>query len=343
MYTENISLKRIKWIDGVKGFLMLIVLVSHSMVLPYIGKYMYAAYMQIFFVLSGYVLKSEISSRDFICKRAKQLLIPYFTYNSALSMIFLFYKKLEWRQWIEGIWGYLYGTSEFWVQETTRGGVGFQFANNATWFLTAMFLSSVLAIPLLKYESSWRVVSYIFISFVLYLLPIRLIWNLDIAWGGAVLIYMGNKLKRTRVTKCERERTGVYFLFILFVYIVLVTFNGDISMPLRIYGNRKVISLLMFFIIGIVGEELCRIIFTKMKGNVLKKFLIYIGQNTITILCTHLFFIHFIRKCAEYVEFNCQYIVSIVGIIFSLINAFILRKIYIIMFTKTDKKIFLYL
>ena len=125
MYTENISLKRIKWIDGVKGFLMLIVLVSHSMVLPYIGKYMYAAYMQIFFVLSGYVLKSEISSRDFICKRAKQLLIPYFTYNSALSMIFLFYKKLEWRQWIEGIWGYLYGTSEFWVQETTRGGWDF--------------------------------------------------------------------------------------------------------------------------------------------------------------------------------------------------------------------------
>lgn len=56
----------------------------------YIGQYITAAYMQMVFILSGYCIYNNIIIKNFVIKKEKRLLIPYFFYGTALNAIILF-------------------------------------------------------------------------------------------------------------------------------------------------------------------------------------------------------------------------------------------------------------
>ena len=49
--------KRIEWLDAVKGVCILLILVSHYCNIPFIGYYLFAGYVQVFFIASGYTFK----------------------------------------------------------------------------------------------------------------------------------------------------------------------------------------------------------------------------------------------------------------------------------------------
>ena len=82
--------KRETWADVLKGIGAILVLVGH--LVSYESKlkvYLYSFHMPLFFFISGYLFKYNDNLKEFIKKKAKTLLKPYFIYG-ILSMIVTF-------------------------------------------------------------------------------------------------------------------------------------------------------------------------------------------------------------------------------------------------------------
>lgn len=74
---KNITKNRISWIDMAKGYGILLVVLGH-IGFGRFGTWIYSFHMPLFCFLSGYVFKADASFGEFILKKAKTILIPYF-------------------------------------------------------------------------------------------------------------------------------------------------------------------------------------------------------------------------------------------------------------------------
>ena len=80
--------KRIKWIDTAKGIGLLLVILGHLHV-PYMTTWIYTFHMPLFFFLSGVVFSgSKYTFKEFLVKKIKSLVVPYFCLG---FVIYLFY------------------------------------------------------------------------------------------------------------------------------------------------------------------------------------------------------------------------------------------------------------
>jgi len=77
--------ERIEWIDTLKGIGILLVVASHVFG-GKISTYSAWFHMPLFFFISGYLYKPNGSSREFVKRRARHLLVPYATYLVLLSV-----------------------------------------------------------------------------------------------------------------------------------------------------------------------------------------------------------------------------------------------------------------
>ena len=192
--------KRMLWIDSLKGFLMLLVIWSHSK--AYIdppGYYLTAGYMGVFFFLTGYTtLNWNTKGISYIKKKACRLLVPYCVYGILIMlyqiMISIYNETFSVHTFFEGLFGFLYNAYRF----DKESGVNFLIWDNGPfWFLTAMFLACVYAwifFYLWNKEKRCEAVSILVIMSVLlnsntrYMLP----WGADSAFIGAILIVLGS-------------------------------------------------------------------------------------------------------------------------------------------------------
>ena len=82
-------MERKLFVDSSRGLGIFLVLVAHSCGIPLIGGGIFASYMPLFFVLSGYIYKDK---PKFMLGKAKRLLIPYFAYSTVLYVVFLLFR-----------------------------------------------------------------------------------------------------------------------------------------------------------------------------------------------------------------------------------------------------------
>ena len=69
--------KRIDWIDMAKGYGMLFVIMAHCDV-GVLGLWMYTFHLPLFFMLSGYTFSHKENVKDFLLKKCRTMLVPYF-------------------------------------------------------------------------------------------------------------------------------------------------------------------------------------------------------------------------------------------------------------------------
>ena len=121
--------KRIEWIDALKGFGMILVILGH-MTIPQIARScIFSFHMPLFFFVSGYLYGGKYSWA-WVVRKAKTLLIPYAVYGLVA---------------IGAIWLTGNGGVEPSVQSFVRGnGVG------VTWFLTCLFMVEVIGGGLIR-------------------------------------------------------------------------------------------------------------------------------------------------------------------------------------------------
>ena len=77
-------MKRIEWIDSLKGYGILCVTLGHLACNIFLETYIYSFHMFLFFFLSGLLHnKSDYNIKDFIAKKTRTILVPFLFWNIA--------------------------------------------------------------------------------------------------------------------------------------------------------------------------------------------------------------------------------------------------------------------
>lgn len=301
---------RIIWIDAAKGLGILLVMFSH---LINVGNYIVSFYMAMFFIIAGYFIPSQIFVKKFIAKKAIRLLIPYFFYGISINCIVLLTvwlkNKLTIQTFVDKFIGLLYSRYCL-LPLGVDGNTYYLSAFAPAWFLTVLFMASILFIPFLYLRSKqikWLIFLYFVISFLLNKLPILLPWSLDTAFIGALFIFIGYKLKNNNIKSPPNEHKCLLWLIaMLGIYILLVKYNGSINMSVRVYGSH-LLSPIIFFVIGILGSFIYFYLLKRLENTFIVRVFAKLSNYTVSLLCTHVFVYYCVRKLQLIVNFDDRF------------------------------------
>lgn len=278
-----------KYLDAARGLALLLVMISHAHGL---SSFLIFYYIQVFFIISGYIYKPGRSYGETIKKKAKRLLIPYFGY-SALLWCFYAVIRRDGAAMKQSLFGVFY--SRFCLYKTAEGAENvylLDIANGAMWYLTAFFVTSLLfyliAEKCLSDIKITVVVSMALLAVTMLLneLPILLPWSIDIAGIATVLMLIGAWMRKKEFfeKKCAWWLVAVN----LIIYVGLVVFNGRLNMSIREYGRFDSLSVPFFLIISVTGSTLCIWVCKWVEQTKIGSFLSYIGNHTIELMCLHM-------------------------------------------------------
>ncbi len=296
MSTLQQSTQRNHDIDITKGLAIIAVICSHSCGFPFQTEIFFVtSYIAVFFFVSGYIYKNRPEKMQTkLLKRAKVLLVPYFIYNFILLAITASYIRIKQTgfsiYWVAlSLKGFLYSSySLYWPGETFDDILLFPTTNGPLWFLTCMMVASVLFFFVLRYTTKyWLViVAFLACSMAIAFLPIRLPWSADVAMVAASFMLVGFWMAQKGYFK--RISRWYYKLMVLLCYLFLCVFNGGGNISTRIYGDYGRLSVLLFFITGVLGSW-CYIWLAEIVGKTpLKTAIAYVGKHTIPVLGFHL-------------------------------------------------------
>lgn len=273
---------RIVWLDALKGIGILLVIISHSnLQLPFMNFFT-AGYIQLFFIAAGFTYKSSLKPYGFVEKKAKRLLLPYFTYG---LLTLLFYTLVGGQNVLKGICGLLYGCYSLQAYPNCDYKI-LPIGTQPLWFLPAMFSAyMVLCIKerIAKERSLFFIILILIIQLGLSCQTFLLPWSLDIAIFFALCILFGSLFKEYFFLE---QRKGIFFV-VLLIYGLLVCINKSINLSIREFGSFRCISLILSYIIGVVYtfilSYICRQYEKKMFIGILAK----IGNKSMRLMCIH--------------------------------------------------------
>lgn len=241
------QLKRIEWIDYLKAFACILVVIGHLIqsfqksdidnyqsVTSFINWFIYLFHMPIFFCISGYLYEKTKKDftwnnyKNFEIKKIVNLAIPYFTfYLLFVGINMLFSNSVNTPRGIDDI---------------------LDIFNNPMapyWFLYAL-LSIFIVIPII--EKVFKNKKYLIIITLLFLkigsIFIKTnVYFLDMIFANAFYFYLGNFINNKELKKENGIRKSIYNMLMALVYIAIA---------IIIYMNIREINNYVFEIIKIV-------------------------------------------------------------------------------------------
>lgn len=302
---QNEKKERFGWLDFGKVMGILVVLLVHAEGAPgpvtfYGGMF----YMPVFFVAAGYTFRCREGETygGYLKKKAKRLLAPYIGTSAFLWLFFWVKDSLlagtPGDLKLFSVFGILYSRNQMHAMAYAgENPVLLNLLNAPLWFLTAMFLTyawygyagrSRRKYLLLASGAALAVVWHYRTTF---LLP----WSLDAVPLFACFMAAGGLLREKRLEKLLGE---LWFSgLLLVVFLVSSQLNGSMNLSNGNYGH----SILLCLIAGTSGSFL---VFTagmwlEKKWPPLRKLFLLAGQETMTVLCFHMFLFMFIRAGAS--------------------------------------------
>ena len=272
--------KRINYLDYIKGFTILLVVLGHiySADNP-IKIWIYSFHMPLFFIVSGFLSTNKrLDIITTIKKKFKSIVIPYILFG----IVFLIFRaKLN--------MGVQLNLESFIFSLLTSSSLG------ALWFLPALFIIEIIFALLNK--SKLNDIFKILITIILFLIGLKgnvyysnlyliVIYRSLVGFGFFML---GNYTFKY-VKKLEVSYIIVFFMFILSINIALK--NGCVDLWGLIFNNKKL------YIIGSVIGSLSIVLLFKKLGDKFDniKILSYFGFNSLIVMSTHQMLLDVINK-----------------------------------------------
>jgi fucose 4-O-acetylase-like acetyltransferase len=174
------------------------------------------------------------------------------------------------------------------------------------WFLTALFSSYVLYLPIHRTKNRKHriclICLYALIITFLHTTQFLLPWNLDTAFAGAILIHAGYCCRKYGIfEKLSSKASIVTIIATIPIYITCVNINGGgWKMFNRELGNSGLLSPMLFLCMGICGSYLLCIFSFCLEKLKLSSLLGTIGRHTLTILCSHYFIYGIVTPIISY-------------------------------------------
>lgn len=278
----EIESKRIQWLDVVKGISIFFVVLVHTLNSESQWvKYASTFFMPLFFFTSGltFKLKPSESDKDFLTKKIKFLLVPYFSFAMLGIPFQIVQAKMDGSNinFIRSLLG-VFNASEIW--------------NGPLWFLPCIFITHVLYFFISKRikKDPLKLLAIFVLTIVGFLLSFmfehKLFWRIDTALAMLSFYYLGDIMKY----KLKNPLKGKdFFITLIYLFVNLVVgmkFNGLVAVAESQYSNH------LYFYISAISGILFYVSLSKIIASNLYRttfILSYLGRTTMYILCMHWF------------------------------------------------------
>ena len=263
---------RIEYIDIAKGIGMILVVVGHSIsAKSFLGIWICSFHMPLFFFISGLCFndKKHPAFLPFLKKRIQMLLLPCFYFSLAYSFLStILLDNYSFSRWLHGF-------------------------SPGLWFVFVLFISELIYWFINRVPSKLLKCTLLIISFGIGCLlsqqHVTLPYNLCSVFAATFFYGLGHLFKEQVNLLVKIPLTPSLFIACTLLLIpgIVVFFTGkSIGMSDNVIPNPA----LLYCLIAIMGT--CgTLIFSTYNYGELKKILLFIGNNTLTILGTHIFFI----------------------------------------------------
>lgn len=287
---------RIVWVDILRGISMLLIVYGHIIIhcdkLSPLNKYIMSFHVPIFFMISGFIfsVKENTKYKDFIWKKFKRIMIPYFVFGFLFLIPFILFGNglgamLDRESEInifKNIFGIFYG----------NGHDGLLRQNSSLWFLPCIFVTQQIFYFVEKLNEKYKngskkifiysltTIIALVLGFVSYSIPhIRLPWGIDVAIVLSFFFAIGKIINLLYDKWKDKKYNKLIGIVLLIVGYILSAPNTAVSCMNHEYGNY------WLFAISAVVTSLGFIFF--IQGWKKNRILEYIGNNTIGILIFH--------------------------------------------------------
>lgn len=291
-------MKRYDYFDIAKGIGILLVVWAHILTTGTSHRVIYAFHMPLFFLISGMLFRRNKykSFVDFLRKRAKRLLVPFVIYSIVTWIIWAMFRFIR-HDDVVSYWDPLLQTI------IAKGSGAYMVHNSALWFIPCLFATEIIYFLISNFNYAARFIISICcacLSFVLghyfaddwwFLMP----WNFDAALIAVLFYYIGNifteRISSKNLIKYSKSHVGalicIFVVLSILLYLGAMEF-GECSMGSSSYQCNGAI----FIIRAVVGCIAC-IILSILLGfvsanNLIKKYLIREGRNSLDIMSIHI-------------------------------------------------------
>ena len=288
--------KRIAYVDFVKGIAIMLMVLCHSGLHGSFSQWVYSFHMPLFFIVSGFLVKdSSKQTKAFIQKKFRQLLIPYFIFAAILC-----FGDDSYIDWINIIYA-------------SRDSLAMSSCFTPLWFLPCFFVSTIVLNVINSIKNTpIRHLLFVLVGLLGFILSAIKVFsygfpfNLDVALVGVLLMFLGGKFVNLLINKYI---LGGVFLIIGSLLCFsnlpqsLTPNNPHVEMAIGSFGNIWIFLVVALFITtGILSLSK---LFFELRGSSERlnritlpftKPVLWIGKNSISVLCIHGIFISILIK-----------------------------------------------
>lgn len=267
--------KRIDEVDILKGIGIILMITGHIEFGSVYDKWIHSFHMPMFFIISGFLFHvKDVSLFNFIKRKSKPLLIPYFLFALIHYLFWIILCLIKNNLSISNLLNPL--EHIFFINTSGMPIAG------ALWFLTSLFLVEIIYFIILKnFSSSWRRFLVFIFSILGCIIPkyFRLPFGADISFMAIGLFEIGYALKMIYEKKTI-EYKSFSFIFIILASIICF-FNGYVNVRNGEYSNVVLYySCASLMTIGLFC--ICKI---WTNNTYLKSELKFVGKNSIVYVC----------------------------------------------------------
>lgn len=310
------TVKRIDWIDTLRGLCMFFVVWGHAFPTNkwFLRKWIYSFHMPIFFFISGLVHRDEdkLPFKEFIRNKFRALIVPYIAVNVVCMLIKLllyfvgFYESFD---VLEMIFGTIYANNFVFIAPCGQA-----------WFILCLFIAEVMFYFLKKVskDDSHLFTNVMVVGLIGYATTLTkyeqpLPWHFDSAFTGVVLYFVGYIfMKHIDKFKTILEDNKKKFFIGLGLGLLggLACYaNARVSMHANNYGS---ISLFYISVLSTIFGFVCFVNLFMKKSVMFRK----VGTYTIFYLAYHMTIISIVTKYYPIINTSNIYLLLMSIIIF---------------------------
>lgn len=280
---------RLKWVDIAKGIGIIFIVLGHAGN-PTISKYLFWFHVPLFFMLSGYVFKPLNRLSDlplWIKKRAKKLLLTYFTY------LLVFYLILIVQYFINGEL-----TLALLIKRAITslfGGRALSYLMSPMWFITTLLLTQVLFAYIslkCKKQHVFLIIGIFYLlahleSLLAQHMAIYIPFNADVVLLALTFYAIGYYLKdilSDLTTHKKMVLSAIAFGMIAFLLDIRGVINYYLDLNMLVYNNL-ILDLVLPISFSLMVCFFCQLL---EKISLITEILSSIGKSSLTILYLHI-------------------------------------------------------
>lgn len=273
--------ERLYPLDIAKAFGIILVIIGHSHINPYLYNFIYSFHMPLFFLISGYFFHENQTSVNILKNNIRKLIIPYFATCFIILLINAFINIIHFTPPHPSLFT--------WIISSLLGiGVATKtpfYSVGPIWFLPALFWSIISFHFILKYKKYCLpiiiVITFTIISLYLAKKHIYLPFCCQQGALGVLFFYIGYLIRQNNPSIIISSPFSLLFMAIIWIISIK---SGFLSI-FQCYASPEIVTLSGAF----AGSYFTYLLayYVNNKVGFVRSLLIKIGQLTLLILCLH--------------------------------------------------------